>query len=288
MKPSPEDLDDFAKKVVEFSIPIEDPTCPEHCYSCCVNPVQHPRHYANIHYLVALLIALCNTCGGVVFLTASEGMSPGKCTFSTFEKRLREMLNTFHFPEGLIKMYKCDAIFWGIIVSKNSHESRLLYHVGRKVLNFQIDVHRQLHFENVPVKTHEVSDNVGPNKEQNVLRDDSNLSLESEDVSSSDPPADMEFSELTWDRNKGNWRGILKTTDQSFDNFVSSCDIWKPSSPMQMTPDEQSVKYLFQSHTDCSEVIARLKTEVPGFAIAHISWLSFLPEHDVEAQLSSV
>ncbi len=229
-------------------------------------------------------------------MTVPEGMSPGESTFRTFEKRLRDMLNTFHFREGLVNIYQCDATFWGIIVAKKSHERRLLYGVDRNALSFHIDVHRLLHFESVTIKTSEVSEIVGGNKEPILLHDtyprksvfnESNPSLDTEDSSSSNPPIDIEFNELTWDQNKGNWRGILKTTDQSFDNYVTSCNIWKPSSPMQITPDEQSVKYLFQSDTEFSEVIARLKTGVPGFAIVHISWLSFLHKHDVEVRPSS-
>ncbi len=228
-------------------------------------------------------------------MTAPEGMPPGESTFSRFENRLLDMLYTFDFHKGLVNIYQGDATFWGVIVAKKSHERRLLYRVDRNALSFKVDVHRQLHFENVTVETSEVSENVGGNKEPNVLLatypgkpavDESKLSLYPENAGSFNPPNDMEFNELTWDENKGNWRGILKTADQSFDKYVSLCNIWKPRSPMKITPDEQSVRYLFQSHTECSEVIARLKTEVPGFAIVHISWLSFLPKHDVEVRPS--
>ncbi len=52
---------------------------------------------------------------------------------------------------------------------------------------------------------------------------------------------------------------------------------------MQITPEPESLKYLFDSDIGCNETIEQVKTKVPGFAISSRSWLSFLPEVDVEA-----
>ena len=38
---------------------------------------------------------------------------------------------------------------------------------------------------------------------------------------------------------------------------------------------------LFHLDTDCNEILEKVKTKVPGFAIASRSWLSFLLQHGV-------
>ncbi len=136
-----------------------DPTCAEHCYACILNPMQHPRVDANIHHLLALVTALCRTCGGVIFLQASEGISQNEINFARFDKRLREMLAAFKFPEGLVETSKCDTVFWGIIVAK-TYRQRLPYYIGGKAISVEIDMHGQLQYENMPVETSSNTENI--------------------------------------------------------------------------------------------------------------------------------
>ncbi len=285
---------DFAKKVKHFAVPMGNPTCPEHCYSCSLSPIQHPCLDANIHHLLSLLRALCNTCGGVIFLTTPDGISQEEISFLRFQTRFRQVLLTSGFLECLVETYEyyaCNTLFWGIIVANKGHQ-RLSYTLGRNALIFQIDVNRTVHCETMTVNTSEVSEAPSLSEQsrmsfdvhQDTLpADEFNLSLGSDD-SASYSPTWVDVDELTWDQNKSNWHAILKDADQSVENCVTSCDIWVPSSPMRLTPNKESLKYLFQSDTECIEMIENVKTEVPGFAIASRSWLSFLPEVDVETR----
>ncbi len=287
-----------------FAKPMEDLRCPEHCYSYCLNPAQHPRHYANIYHLIALLTALCNTCGGVIFLIAPGGIGNEKINFRRFEDRLRKMLLPYGFIDGLVETYvECDETFWGIIVAKMS-DQMLPYNIEGNALYFQIDVHRQLRtqqsYSQVPVKKHGVPETIenvvaiedsgiqipGQPQSNKTVAEESNKGVDSEnvgDASSDKLPDGVVLNRLKWDQNKRDWRTIVKDSDQSDDNCVISCDIWKPSSPMTVTPGKEALKYLFRSDGECNETIEHVKTKVPGFAIVHRSWLSFLPEVDVES-----
>ncbi len=100
----------------------------------------------------------------------------------------------------------------------------------------------------------------------------------------SESPGLSGIYELTWDHHKRDWRNIVTDSEQSIDKCIRSCDIWNPSSPMYITPNKKTLKYLFQSDNECCELIEKVKTKVPGFAIASRSWLSFLPpEADIDA-----
>ena len=281
------------KEVKAFAVPMKDPRCPEHCYSYCLNPIQHPHLDAYIHHLVALLTALCNTCGGVIFLSAPEGICHRDINFDQFKEYLHEV---WCFPQSLCKLYKythrdqCDTSFWGIIVAKTSHQE-LPYRIGGNALTGKIDVHRRL---NLTVKRPEEQQNMVneearklpdfPESHPSTLEmDEYNHSSDAEDDAHYKSPRWVDVSELTWDRNKNNWDRILKREAKSFDDDVALCDILKPNNPMTVTPDEKSLMYLFQSSTEYDEIRMKVETKVPGFAIASRSWLSFLPQVDVKS-----
>ncbi len=46
--------------------------CAEYSFKLSMNPWQHPELDMNIHHLFTLVTSLCNTCGGVIFLTADD------------------------------------------------------------------------------------------------------------------------------------------------------------------------------------------------------------------------
>ncbi len=265
---------------------MEDPRCPEHCYTCCLNPLQHHRFDANSHHLFALMTALCNTCGGVIFLTAPEGISHPDIDFDIFNKYLGQELLQSDFPKGIAEAYECDTAFWGVIVVKMS-ERRVPYSIGGNELNFQIDVHRRLHCRYLTVEI----DDVFEDKQEELRKstdtpssipsaDESNLTSELPEAASSKLPTFEGVNELRWDRNKENWPAILEPADVSF----RPSEIWKPSSPIRVMADIRLLNNLFQSDINCSEIIEKLKTNIPVFAIASRTWLSFLPDHDVESQ----
>ncbi len=89
-------------------------------------------------------------------------------------------------------------------------------------------------------------------------------------------------SELNWDQNKDNWPNILQEAEESIDECINSCDFLEPLLPMQLMPDKDTLRYLFPSDATCDETIHKLATKAPGFAIASRSWLSLLPDGDLQ------
>ncbi len=277
---------------MDFAVPMNDPMCPEHCYSCCLNPMQHPRFDPNIHRVVALLTALCNTCGGVIFLTSPEGISHGEIKDDNINKFNENLAEIWCFPKGLCETYKqgdqCDTSFWGIIVAKSS-QRQSAYEINGNVLTFTIDVHRKL-----DVRLTAIRREISQNKENEEARrpldlytpkmDEHNHSSDTKDDAigySSAPSGNVD--NLTWGENKKGWEKILIPAKTSLDN-IASCDIWKPDNPMPVTPNKESLLNLFRSENAYSEVmkvVTKLETHAKGFAIAIKSRLLFLPEVDV-------
>ncbi len=66
--------------------------CPEYSFKLIMNPSQHPEFDKNIHQLIALATSLCNSCGGVIFLTADHLENITRGMVERFESRLTEVL----------------------------------------------------------------------------------------------------------------------------------------------------------------------------------------------------
>ncbi len=67
--------------------------CPEYAFKLAMNPWQHPKLDKNIHHVLALVASLCNTCGGVIFLTADDPETiVTKEVLERFQSRLTELI----------------------------------------------------------------------------------------------------------------------------------------------------------------------------------------------------
>ncbi len=249
-----------------------------------MNPLQHPSFCDNIHHLEALLTALSHSCGGLVFLTTDEINSQKKIQFSTFTSQRLSTSNSLETSQLAIQ-----GNVWAVIAVKRSAV------VARYELNgydreFKIDISGQVH--NVS------SSEEQPNSVENAKHEgafskpdaDVDFSADSTVVSqlitepqdgfddSSELPVDLStVRELNWDQNKENWENILRKPDQSVAGYLNSCEFLEPQIPMQITPDKDSVRYLFPSDTKFNETLDKLATKTPGFAIVSRSWLSLLP-----------
>ncbi len=83
---------------------------------------------------------------------------------------------------------------------------------------------------------------------------------------------------LDWTSNKKNWQKHVRLSEETVQDYIELGDIWMPRLPMQITPDKESLKYLFTSDTECVQTIHRIDPKTPGFAIGSRSWPSLLPE----------
>ncbi len=98
--------------------------CPEYSFKLEVNPWQHPCLDKNIHHLAALIIALSNTCGGLIYLVANDPQTkiPSKVV-GIFHSRLMELLPEakISFIDVLLRSTK--ESIWTAIHLKKSEET---------------------------------------------------------------------------------------------------------------------------------------------------------------------
>ncbi len=284
--PGLKSIDDFLDEINAFALPSDRLCCGEYCFQFGLNPWQHASFDDNIHHLDALLIALSNSCGGLVFLSTDEVTSHKKIQFSTFTApgslstlSSRE-INHFAFPRNV----------WSVIAVKPSAETAF-YELNGCDVEISIDIHGLLQYvTNSPdqpgivefpaynaVYTKTEAD-IDPNS---VSTEPSQQSPErpGDSVDMSEPPVELStVRELNWDQNKGNWQNILRKPKGSIDDLLSLCDVLESQMPMQFTPDKDSLRYLFPSHTKFNDALHSLATKTPGFAIGSRSWLTLLPE----------
>ena len=286
---SSDNKETFANETNAFAVPLAHLTCAEYCFRCCLNPLQHPSFDPGMHHVAAVATSLRNSCGGVIFLTAPEGITQQEINFKKFETRFFQTLSSVSICEGLETFEPSeDGNFWGIIVAKKSQQL-LPYNFGATESIPCVDVRGQLQYKDVIPKppesfqilegaTSKQTSSPSSDAELNVSAEPSNYEIPQP---TGVPTQFPDVRELNWDQNKKNWQGILKESRTSIDDYVDSCAIWEPKLPMQITPDRQSLKYLFPSDDVFNQTLETLETGVPGFAIANRSWLSLLPELDV-------
>ncbi len=263
----------------------DEPRCAEYCFQCCCNPWQDPSFDYNKHYLDALLAALSNSCGGLVFQTAQE--TPHKTIqFSTFPPSSSSIVDSVQSETSKLGF---PPNVWSVIAVKKSVETVLCEFEECRV-ELKIDNHGKVQYVRHSGKQPENTDNPAHTVEQRnpkaEVDPDADLTEASQpptaktqvdDVASSKPP--VVVSELNWDQNKDNWSNILQEVEESIDECISSCDFLEPRIPMQIMPDKDSLRYLFPSDVSLEETLHKIAaTKEPGFAIASRSWLSLLPD----------
>ena len=303
--PSSEDMEKFANDMNGLAAPLGQLSCAEYCFSVCMNPLQHPSFDPQLHHLTAMTKGLCNSCGGVIFLIAPKGIKHKEIDFTKFEKRMVEAFSSENICEDFEILEQSGSghdKFFGMVVAKKS-QKQLSYNFSVKTAIPCVDVHGQLQYKHVSARLPKTSENldgdsVTPRQtpptpapipaskaEHSLSRQPSGDKVPQladfypEEFTGVDELTDVD--ELNWDQNKRNWRGILKDSKTSIEDCVKGCAIWEPKTPMQITPNKQSLSYLFPSDADLHQTFEKVETIKPGFAIGNRSWLRLLPELDV-------
>ncbi len=292
-QPHPLDIKDSIEQSNARAVPPEDLTCSEYCFRVSMNPFQHPCLDPNIHHLTAVLTALSNTCGGVVYLSYPESTLVADELFCLFKSRLISLLD---IHENLVEISQGgENTFWAITVAKTSRDP-LPCKFHKKCVHLWVDIRGQLQQKKpnkedgqktledtggdtsgpVPKETGDVGDNL-PSKISKSNTEATNDEIETLEQS----PADYStVRELNWDENKKNWHGILEIETPSLEGHIDSCDMWNPCLPMRITPNRESLRHLFPSEAVCYDTIQKLETKTAGFAIASKSWTCLLPGLD--------
>ncbi len=270
-----------------FSTPGEL-RCGEYSFNLKMNPLQHPIYDANIHHLLALFTSLCHGCGGVVYLVTHDVENVTHKTFQVYKERLLAVISAklkcLALPANMVQVSLLLGTHrsWAAVLVKKSCkiltyppvETRGIW----KPVNFEIDLFGQMHTKPLsatqsPNFREVASSSFSPIQAaaNSVLRPpytQENLQYQTEpEISSASvtapvtvhPPSDdteipqVDFStcqRLDWADNTKDCQKYVNITEVKTDDIVASCPMWKPTKPMKITPDEQSIRYLFQSETD--------------------------------------
>ncbi len=280
-----------------------------------MNPWQHPEMDKNIHHLFALVATLCNTCGGMIFLTADDlEKKITRGLIERFQSRLRALIfentenlsqNKINFTQVRLRLGRQRT--WTAIHLKRSKPNtpsgpeRYLKQPGiRTDLHGIIQVdeasHQQEH-ANPFAKSHVFCQRKlasGDDDEDNI-QGDSNKTTATCSISSipekttveTSPSSDdatclsvvvSQFSKLDWFRNKKDWESYVHGETPTIETIVDSCSLWKPTTPMACTPDMAALIRLrwFASVDDIENTLSAVDTKEPGFAIVCKTWMFYI------------
>ncbi len=277
----------------------------------------------NIQHLLAILVSLSNTCGGIVYLTANSGMELTTDTFNVFHNRLIELVYCeTKLPKELMEVRTFKNLkFWGcVIVEKSQHKFNycpLQPTTNSTMARFEYwsDILGFIHAQgavseeyNEPVTkcTNRAAAEIPgvgaeipraaaeileaparddyPTKENDAAQCSTVNSPIGNDDSGDTPDSPEEivnysmYSKLDWSNNKRDWEKYVKTKHLPIDEIIKSCPMWEPATPMRVTPDLGALKEMFGSEAQRDEILSRIATEGPGFAIVCKTWSFFLPE----------
>ncbi len=77
---------------------------------------------------------------------------------------------------------------------------------------------------------------------------------------------------LSWPEHEKDWQKYVNIKEVKSDDIVESCCMWKPTQPMNITSDRDSLRYLFESERDMQETFRSVTTKEPGCAVVCRTW----------------
>ncbi len=287
-------IDDLNKCAVEQ---IET-RCPEYSFKMTMNPLQHPEMDKNIHHLFALVTSLCQSCGGVIFFTTAD--DPDSITtevIERFQSRLAGLLEkTENLPQNKINFLQVPLCLRGQGVWAAVHLKRSKPTLPSDSWGYSKLVHMDLHGLVQIEETSNQQDHVEPSSaprvtlamtddtdeiDGNGLAADTSLShpenksskLPSSSDDATNLPVDFFFlNKLDWSKNKNDWERYIHGKTPTIDTIVNACSLWKPTTPMTVTPDRATLQSWFASAKDLDETLLAVDTKEPGFAIVCKTW----------------
>ncbi len=275
------DIGQFLHELDRCAVISTELRCPEYSFKIEINPWQHPCLDKNIHRLVALITALGNTCGGLIYLVADDPQTkiPSKVV-ETFQSRLIERLAgmkiTFIVRVPLTSWKQRPWI--AIHLKKIQKPVKYVpwYAKGDSfLLKFRTDVYgticidetlpRRQQTEMAPYRQTAYEESAGGGTLSACTSDETADSYleekgiqpkqENESVmtspSDTDEPQDpgmVDFScygSLDWGRNKKDWESYVRVNTPTVESIVTSCSMWNPTQPMTVTPSKETLVQFF-------------------------------------------
>ncbi len=288
--------------------------CGEYAFKLAMNPWQHPVYDKNIHHLFALLTCLGRGCGGVIYFIYNDVQSVTQEEFELYVERLRALidknLGTLLLTISMVQVAILIGTHrsWAVLLLKKSHDPLKYPPVETKGIwkatNFKLDILGQIYTTQVSATQNqgvrgmqELPDStkratiaeLPPEDQEDTLprKEAANsavneISHGSGSYENSNPEVDFSSCQrLNWSENKKDWQTYANIKEVKTDDSVSSCPILTPAQPMKITPDRDSLRYLFASDKDMEEAFSAVKTNDPGCAIVCRTWLFHIQLPDV-------
>ena len=291
--------------------------CGEYSFQLMMNPCQHPSLDENIHRLFALVLTLCRGCGGVVYFMADDAQTVTQEIFQVYQERLQALIGRNAKTRSLLtNMVQASLLLgthrvWAVLFLKKSHDT--LKHTlvatapNGKPITLDFDLFGQIYAQPEPYSESEGFQDmerslVSPSQATTgsallpIYSKETPLQTEPETLSAtataqvavsghSDITANpiVDFSSCTrldWTENTKDWQKYVKIKEVKIDDIVTSCPMWNPMLPMAITPDRESIRYLFESEKDMEETLRDLATKEPGFAIVCRTWRFYISDDD--------
>ena len=281
--------------------------CPEYAFRLVMNPWQHPCMNKNIHHLIVLVSSLCNTCGGVIFLTTERNQGVPSQYVQLFKDRLVKLIhNRFgNITSRMINFIEAPSCLgqkksWTAIHVKRCAVSLSLdQDYDTNLSKFYINVNGFVQIWKRPEYQHVKEDTSLVASRQKIpgsadLATESDFSrpaaekrsylLEKSPLSSAHATkAALNFSsvpKLDWSKNKKDWESYVHGETPTTETVVNSCSLWKPTTPMTVTPDKDTLKRWFASTEHMEKTLATVDTREPGFAVVCKTWKSHILNTD--------
>ncbi len=244
----------------------------EYSFELQINPWQHPKLDQNIHHLLAILTALSNDCGGLVYLATgpSEMELPSHETFDRFKQGILHQITettqllvdideaSEHLQQNKVWATIRVRETQGTVQYPNTETPGLC-----KPTEFRMGLSGHIELPQC--------------SEQESLEETRFASKE--EASYSEQPVDLcSYQRLDWSENKKDWESSVKM--KAKDTDFTDMTMFKPSQPMHVTPNRDALQYLFNSREQMEQTLSKVETEEPGFAIACKTWRFHLPAPD--------
>ncbi len=302
----------------ELNLSVSTPRelrCGEYSFRFKTNPWQHPIFNEDIHRLLALLTPLCRGCGGVIYFLTDDMQPVTKEIFQVYRERLLALIGTNMETYPLpISMAPLSLLLgthraWAAVLLKKSNSTQKYPSVESKAnkgssrdVIFEIDIFGEIHTKSMlhtqrqsqmesgesPIKptipptysqetvVHQTEPETSPSQETVGRRR----------VDTEIPEVDFSCcSRLDWTENTKDWQKYVRIKQLITDDIIRSCNIWRPTQLMKITPDRDSLRYLFESEKDMNEALSAVTTMGPGCAVVCRTWRFHISDSSVSEEL---
>ena len=298
-------IDELNKSI---STPVEL-RCGEYSFQLKMNPWQHPIFDENMQRLLALFTSLRSGCGGVIYLMSDDMETVRDEIFQVYKERLHALI-VRHIEKFTLQMNMVQVSLLGthrtwaaLLLTKSRDELKYLPLETRTIWKpITLDLDKFGHIYTKPesesqsesyleIKRSALSpvpraasstllqsysqENNSPQPEPEISAASATVPVTPSGHSDDTLTPKVDFSscqKLDWTENTKDWQKYVKVKKVKIDDIVGSCPIWNPTEPMKVTPDRDSLRYLFESEKNMDETLRKTTTKEPGFAIVCRTW----------------